>query len=456
MSECALIISDGCSPRMRENAPNEAAEVLFKPTICWVVDACKKAGISKICAAITREDEALQEILPQGCEVLVRDKKGFGAALESASEFLQENKNSDVVLLDALSPLADEALLKNALEAHKNQKADLTAVTFCKEENATVQKFVLPEEKNDAKEQEIFVRERISGIAWFCAEFLLNLTNKRKQAVSMGEYVLPDLVSDALLARKLVFAYNYEQESILFRAESRKELLKLNEIARKIIVDRLLENGVNFYCRDGIVIGPDVVIGNDTTIEPGTQLKGAVTIGKECVIGPNTVIVNSTIGDNTTIHSSFIEESQVGNSVRIGPNSHLRPNSVLHDFVKIGNFVEIKNSTLGEKTSVAHLTYIGDSDFGKRINVGCGVVTVNYNGYRKFRSCVEDDAFIGCNTNLISPVTVKKGAYIAAGSTITSDVEEDSLAIARARQCNKEGWVTPYREKELLAKQKKN
>ena len=175
-------------------------------------------------------------------------------------------------------------------------------------------------------------------------------------------------------------------------------------------------------------------------------LKAAKEIGVGPVsythlIGPNTIIENSQIGNGCQIHSSFIEKSKVGNGVRIGPNSHLRPNSVLADSVKIGNFVEIKNSTLGEKTSVAHLTYIGDSDFGSHINVGCGVVTVNYNGYRKFRSTVEDNAFIGCNTNLVSPVHVGKGAYIAAGSTITDDVQEEELAIARARQTNKQGDV---------------
>lgn len=214
-----------------------------------------------------------------------------------------------------------------------------------------------------------------------------------------------------------------------------------------------MEDGVNFYCTDGVVISPDAVVGRDTTLGPGTQLKGHVVIGEDCDIGPSTIIENSTIGNGCQIHSSFVERSVVGSGVRIGPNSHLRPDSVLGDGVKIGNFVEIKNSTLGEKTSVAHLTYIGDSDFGSHINVGCGVVTVNYNGYRKFRSKVGDNAFIGCNTNLVSPVHVGADAYIAAGSTITSDVQSNELAIARARQVNKPDWVEGYRQRELEKKQ---
>ena len=231
-------------------------------------------------------------------------------------------------------------------------------------------------------------------------------------------------------------------------ANDRAGLLKLNEIANKIVVDRLLEDGVNFYCTDGVVISPDAVVGRDTTIAPGTQLRGHVVIGEDCVIGPNTIIENSRIGDGCQIHSSLIEQSQVGSGVRIGPNSHLRPNSVLADRVKIGNFVEIKNSTLGEKTSVAHLTYIGDSDVGKNINFGCGTVTVNYDRVKKSRTVIDDDAFIGCNANLIAPVHIGQGAYIAAGSTVTDDVPPAALAIARARQQNKRDWANRHKLKE--------
>ena len=214
-----------------------------------------------------------------------------------------------------------------------------------------------------------------------------------------------------------------------------------------MMADRLMDQGVSFTSLDGVLISPRAKVGMDTVIHAGTQLKGNVTIGECCQIGPNTIIEDSTIGDSTNIHSCLIEQSEVGNGVRLGPNSHLRPKSVLKDKVKIGNFVEVKNSTLGEATSVAHLTYIGDSDFGSHVNVGCGVVCVNYNGYTKARCTVGDNAFIGCNTNLVAPVTVKDGAYTAAGSTITDEVPENALAIARCRQVNKEGWVEKHKAK---------
>ncbi len=207
---------------------------------------------------------------------------------------------------------------------------------------------------------------------------------------------------------------------------------------------------------NGILISEEAEIAEGVEILPNTQIYGAVKIGKGSKIGPNTVIENSELGEGVTVNASQIYDSIVGNDVRIGPFAHLRPNSRIADGVKIGNFVEIKNSTIGEKTSIAHLTYIGDSDIGARVNFGCGCVTVNYDGIKKSRTVVGDDCFIGCNTNLVAPVKVESGSYIAAGSTITDDVSEDALAIARARQVEKAGWAKEFRvrKEELKSRQK--
>ncbi len=203
---------------------------------------------------------------------------------------------------------------------------------------------------------------------------------------------------------------------------------------------------------NGILISEEAEIAEGVEILPNTQIYGAVKIGKGSKIGPNTVIENSELGEGVTVNASQIYDSVVGNNVRIGPFAHLRPNSRIADGVKIGNFVEIKNSTIGEKTSIAHLTYIGDSDIGVRVNFGCGCVTVNYDGIKKSRTVVGDDCFIGCNTNLVAPVKVESGSYIAAGSTITDDVSEDALAIARARQIEKAGWAKEFRVRKEEAK----
>ena len=183
-------------------------------------------------------------------------------------------------------------------------------------------------------------------------------------------------------------------------------------------------------------------IGEGTFIYPDVILEGNVSIGKDCRIGPSTRIKDSNIGDRTEVQNSVVLESSIGNDTKVGPFAYIRPDSNRGSKCKVGDFVEVKNSSMGDGTKAAHLTYIGDSDVGRNVNLGCGVVFVNYDGTNKHRSVVEDGAFIGCNTNLVSPVTVEKGAYIAAGSTVTRKVPADSLLIARAREEIKEGWAS--------------
>lgn len=217
---------------------------------------------------------------------------------------------------------------------------------------------------------------------------------------------------------------------------------KQGEEKRIAILENHVAAGVEIPCFDGVMIDESVKIGAGTVILPGTILRGETVIGENCVIGPNSLIENSTVGTGAKLNSTQAYQSIVKDGVNIGPFVHIRPNSVVGENVHLGNFVEVKNSNIDTGTKVSHLTYVGDADVGKRVNFGCGTVTVNYTGKAKFRTTIKDDAFIGCNTNLVAPVTVGEGAYTAAGSTITEDVPDVSLGIARARQVNKEGWVT--------------
>lgn len=212
-----------------------------------------------------------------------------------------------------------------------------------------------------------------------------------------------------------------------------------------------MKAGVNFIDLKMAYIDEGVKIGKGTTIYPCVVLEGDVTIGEDCVIGQNTRIKDSVIGDGTTIQSSVILESKVGNETTVGPFAYLRPGSDIGNKCRVGDFVEIKNSKLGDGAKASHLTYVGDSDVGEKVNLGCGVVFVNYDGSKKYRSVVEDGAFIGCNVNLISPVNVGKGAYVAAGSTITEDVPDGALYVARSREKILEGWVE---KKGILKKNK--
>ena len=238
------------------------------------------------------------------------------------------------------------------------------------------------------------------------------------------------------------------EEDGFFAVTSPDELADWQPILKRLYLYELAANGVEIWDYDNCYIAPTVRIGRGTGILPGTILRGETVIGENCTIGPNTLLEDAVIGNGVKVNASQIYESSVDDKTTVGPFAYIRPNCRIGREVRIGDFVEVKNSVIDNGTKVSHLTYIGDSDVGKRINFGCGTVTVNYDRAKKHRTTIEDDAFIGCNTNLIAPVTVGQGAYIAAGSTITDDVPSMALGIARARQSNKEEWATRHKLKE--------
>ncbi len=222
----------------------------------------------------------------------------------------------------------------------------------------------------------------------------------------------------------------------------------LNNAQRTEIIKNLISTGVEIPCPDGVIIGEDVKIKKGTIIMPNTVIMGETQIGTDCVIGPNSYICDTVVGNNTKLNNTQSYNSEIGSGVTAGPFVHIRPNCKIADNVHIGNFVEVKNSTVDEGSKLPHLLYVGDSDVGKDVNFGCGCVTVNYDGMNKSRTTVKNGAFIGCNTNLVAPVTVGENAFTAAGSTITEDVPDNALAVARNRQTIKKDWVNikkPYK-----------
>lgn len=240
----------------------------------------------------------------------------------------------------------------------------------------------------------------------------------------------------------------------VFKLESRLDLMDVQAVARRLTVARLVRRGVRVVDPDSVYAGPNVQVGRGTVLLPGTILRGHTVIGEGCEIGPNSMIRDCTVGDRVTVNASQLNESTVEHGCAIGPFAYIRPNCHVGANVKVGDFVELKNSTVGDDTKISHLTYVGDSDVGRHVNFGCGTVTVNYDGHAKFRTVIGDDAFIGCNTNLVAPVSVGPGAYTAAGSTVTDDVPADSLAIARSTQVNKRMWAAKRKKKEAQKKER--
>ena len=218
-------------------------------------------------------------------------------------------------------------------------------------------------------------------------------------------------------------------------------MAEAEQILRRRKLQQLMADGVSIIDPNNTYVDTTVTIGRDTVLYPGTILEGHTVIGEDCHIGPYVRMTNVQMGDDDHVQFMYAHDCQIKNGCEVGPFVHFRPDTVIGNHVKVGNYMEVKNSTIGDGTKLPHLSYIGDSDVGQNVNIGCGTITVNYDGKIKHRTTIGDHAFVGCNSNLVAPVTVGDYAYVGAGSTITKDVPAKSLSVARARQRNIEGWV---------------
>lgn len=450
MSEnCAVILAGGQGKRMNSPLPKPLLKVLGEPMLEWVIKACKSAELSNLCIVKGYNAEAIDVYLgDRHTTVLQAERLGTGHAVMQAEEFLKNFTEGNTLVLYGDAPFIDEQTIQNALALHEEQDNAVTVIT-ANVSNPTGYGRILRTkngilaiiEEKDADADEKKITEINSGAYWFKTSALLDALKRLAPANAQGEYYLTDTVSILLDMGLRANAYVSDNENVVLGANDRKGLLALNTAARMAVLEKLMDEGVEFTCTDGITIGRDVKIGAGTTILPGTIITGKTIIGENCTIGPNCLIDDCIIGFETKLNYVQAYQSVIGNCVKIGPFVHIRPDSVIKDGVKIGDFVEVKNSTIGEKTAVAHLTYVGDSDVGKNVNFGCGVVTVNYDGCKKARTTVGDNAFIGCNTNLVAPVTIGNGAYTAAGSTITKDIPDNALAIERGELRIKEEYA---------------
>ena len=267
---------------------------------------------------------------------------------------------------------------------------------------------------------------------------------------SVDKQALMDALDDSFVFSEFMKDHGvpYTDRDGVYPVTSMQQLAEWQPVVSRAILYDLAAAGVNIWDYDNTYIEPTVFVGQGTTILPGTILRGTTSVADNCTIGPNSYLENVKVGEGTKVNASQVYDSEIGCETTVGPFAYVRPGSKIGNHVRCGDFVEVKNSTIGDGTKISHLTYVGDSDVGKNINFGCGTVTVNYDRVKKFRTVIGDNAFIGCNTNLIAPVQVGEGAYIAAGSTVTDDVPPAALAIARARQQNKRDWANKHKLKE--------
>lgn len=455
--KCAIILAGGKGTRMKSDMPKVMCEVLFQPMLHYVIKAVKEADCERLCVVTGYRHEIVEEYLDSDIETAYQNPQlGTGHAVMMARAFIEKHKNDEILILNGDGPLMDADTINKAYAYHRENENSITLVSAIVEETAGIGHIKRDEngtllrivEHKDATEEEKQIKESNAGVYWFNGNDLLyaisNLTNNNAQ----NEYYLTDCLEILIKQGKNAGAYVCENSEVILGANDRKQLNNLNTIMRRNINDAHMINGVNIPCTDGVMIGMDVKIGIGTTILPNTIILGDTVIGENCTIGPNSYIKNGKIGNGVVLDNVKLTDSEVEDGVDCGPFVQVRAGSRLCKGVHIGDFVEVKNSVVGEGTKCAHLTYIGDSDVGKNVNFGCGTVTVNYDGKNKHRCRIGDNVFLGCNTNLIAPVEIGDYAFTAAGSTITEDVPENALAIARARQTNKEDWVLkkkPYK-----------
>ena len=444
----SVILAAGMGTRMKSKMPKVLHKVCGKPLSKWVIDASKAAGADKVCAVVGHKAETVKEVLGNVCEfALQAEQKGTGHAVMQAIDVIKNSKG-EVVILNGDTPLITAKTINKAIEYHKNNGNQATVITailddatgygrIVRDNDGSVLKIV---EQKDASEEEKKINEVNSGMYVFDAQSLVYALDKITPNNAQGEYYLTDTLEILLSAGKKIGGYAISDNDEIRGINDRVQLNEAEKIMQKRINEYHMRNGVTMRNPESVYIEDGVEIGNDTEICQNVTIKSGTKIGSDCVIGSGSMLDGAVIHDGVDVLSSVILESEVDEGTHVGPFAYIRPNCHVGKEVKVGDFVELKNSNIDDGTKISHLTYIGDSDVGKRVNFGCGTVTCNYDGKKKYRTTIGDDCFVGCNTNFVSPINVGDGVYIAAGSTITEDIPENSLSIARARQINKEGW----------------
>ncbi|QSX07359.1 bifunctional UDP-N-acetylglucosamine diphosphorylase/glucosamine-1-phosphate N-acetyltransferase GlmU [Sedimentibacter sp. zth1] len=451
MMYMSIILAAGEGTRMKSSVSKVLHKVCGREIVKYVIDATEKAGIDKNVVVLGHSKEQVKDCLQNENVVLTEQPignghpYGTGYAVMCAKEYI--NDEDTVVLLCGDGPLIKAATIKNLLEYHENGKYALSILT-CMFDNpvglgrivrnldGTVDKIV---EQKDADDEQIKIKEINTGIFCFNGKLLKEALLKLDTNNSQNEYYITDTVKILGAMGYKIGAFTLNDEREIKAVNDRVQLAEVNKLMQERINELHLRNGVTMIDPSATYVDADVVIGRDTILYPGTIIETKSIIGEGCIIGPNTRIINSEIKNGVSIDNSKVIDSFIDNNTNVGPFAYLRPGTKLGKNVKIGDFVEVKNSTIDDNTKASHLSYIGDAEVGSKVNIGCGVVFVNYDGIKKHKTIVKNGAFVGSNSNLIAPVTLEERAYVACGSTITDDVEEETLAIARARQVNKPG-----------------
>ncbi len=447
----SIILAAGEGTRMKSDIPKTLHKVCGKEMIKYIIETSVNSDIHKNIVVLGHGKEKVGHNIKDMDVITVEQPIGEGApygtgyAVMAAENYIEDEDM--VLILCADGPLIRRETLSDFMRYHAENNYAASVMTanlinpkgygrILRNQDKSINKIV---EEKDASEEIRNIKEINTGIFCFKGKLLKHALKRITTDNSQNEYYLTDTVKVLSDENFKIGGWLLEDTDDIKAVNDRVQLSEVTKIMQKRINQKHMYAGVTIIDPDNTYIEDSIAIGRDTVIYPNTYLEEGTVIGSQCTIGPSTRIIKSVIRNNVTIESSKIIESEIDDGTNVGPFAYLRPGSNLGKNVKIGDFVEVKKSTIGDNSKSSHLSYIGDAEVGKNVNIGCGVVFVNYDGKSKHKTIVGDGAFVGSNSNLVAPVTIEEGGYVAAGSTITDNVKKGDLAIARARQVNKEG-----------------
>ncbi|HZW67759.1 MAG TPA: bifunctional UDP-N-acetylglucosamine diphosphorylase/glucosamine-1-phosphate N-acetyltransferase GlmU [Pseudogracilibacillus sp.] len=445
----SVILAAGQGTRMKSKLYKVLHPILEQPMLKYVLNALSAVSIDQTVTVVGHGAEKVKETIGSESDVVLQEEQLGTAHAVMQAESLLGDKQGTTLVVCGDTPLIKEETFEQLFAYHEETGAKATILTteiaqptgygrIIRDEAGNVERIV---EEKDATEAERQVNEINTGTYCFDNALLFDVLKQVDNDNAQGEYYLPDVIEILQKQGEKVSAYVTEDEEETIGINDRVALAEAEQIMKKRINEKHLLNGVTIIDPNHTYIGPQVTIEQDAVIYPGSVIAGKTHIGADSIIGPHSEIKDSTIGNDSSVRQSTINSSKIGDNVAVGPYAHIRPESDIGNEVRIGNFVEIKKSKVDDEAKISHLSYIGDAKLGKRVNVGCGTITVNYDGKNKHETNIGEDTFIGCNSNLVAPITIESGAYVAAGSTITKDVPNDALAIGRVKQENKENYV---------------
>jgi len=462
MNLSGIVLAAGIGKRMNSSLPKVLHTLNGAPMLQYVVDTLQKLKPEKIIAVVGKHAGLIRDSMHNPgtlSYVEQREPKGTGDALLQAVPYLK-NFHGTAVVVNGDTPMVTEKTIRKFLTQHRRKKRVLSLLSFIAADPGSYGRIIRDKhgnvlsivENRDATATQREVREVNSGV-YAIEPKALRLLKEIKLNKAKGEYYLTDIVHIARNKGMTVDAFCIGSEEEFIGVNTRQDLDKAGYLMKCRIMEKWRDQGVTFVDAGSVFISATSLIGQGTIIYPNVHIEGSTKIGRRCAIFPNVRILDSMIEDDATIKdSTLIERSIVKKKASVGPFAHIRPGCTIGENAKIGNFVEVKNSMIGPDTKASHLSYLGDAKIGRDVNIGAGTITCNYDGFKKHITFIKDKVFIGSDSQLIAPVTIRQGAVVGAGSTITRDVPANALALSRVEQTNVKGWAK--KKQEIMRRQK--